>query len=56
MNGVAVVVVQKEDVIITADGRDDETAGLIGADLASDGVAVGVDLVGAMVRTFLIIW
>ena len=56
MDGVAVIVVEDEDVIIATDGGYNKTTGLIGTDLASDGVAVGVDVVCAVIRTFLKNW
>ena len=53
MNGVAVIVVKEENVVVAANGRDNKTTGLIGANLTSDGVAVGVDLMGSMFGAFL---
>jgi hypothetical protein len=53
MDGVAVVIIEQEDVVVAADGWDYETTGLVGADLTGDGVTVCVDLMGAMIRVFL---
>ena len=53
MNGVAVVVAQHEDVIVAADGRDNKATSLIRSDLSGDGVAVGVDVLCALVSGFL---
>jgi hypothetical protein len=49
MDGIAVVVIQDEDVVVATGGGDDKATGLIRANLASDGLAVGVDVVGAMI-------
>ena len=51
-----VVVIEKENVVVAADGRDNKTTGLIGANLTSDGVAVGVDLMGPRLGLFLKVW
>jgi len=42
VNEVAVVVVNNEDVRVTTDGRNKETAGRVRVDLAGGGLAVGV--------------
>ena len=56
MDGVAVVVVEKEDVVVAADGWDNKATCLIGANLAGYGVAVGVDLMSAGSGSFLETW
>jgi hypothetical protein len=48
VNGVTVVIIEDEDVVVASGGRDNEAASLIGAYLASDGLTVGVDVVGAL--------
>ncbi len=48
MDGVAVIIIEDKDVVVASGGRDNEAASLIGAYLASDGLAVGVDVVGAL--------
>jgi hypothetical protein len=50
VNGVAVIIVEDKDVVVATGGRHDEAAGLVGAYLASDGLAVSVDVMGAFRR------
>ena len=54
MNGVTVVVIEDEDVVVASGGRDNEAASLIGAYLASDDLAVGADVVGALGLRFIV--
>jgi hypothetical protein len=53
VNGVAVVVVEDEDVIVATGGGNDEATRLVGAYLSGDGFTLCVDVMSAMVRTFL---
>ena len=53
VDGVAIVVVKEEDVVVAADGWDNKATCLVGAYLSSDCLAVGVDVVCAMVWLFL---
>ena len=53
MDRVAVVVVEEENVVVAADRLDNKTTSLIGANLASDGMAVGEDLMGAVIWALL---
>jgi len=50
---IAIVVVKEEDVVVAADGWDNKATCLVGAYLSSDCLAVGVDVVCAMVWLFL---
>ena len=54
MNGVAIIVIKDEDVVVAACGRYDETACLIGADVSCHGLAFSVDVVSAMPWSLLI--
>ena len=56
VNGVAIVVIEEEDIVVAADGRYNKSTCLIRANLAGDGVAVGVDVMGAMVWTVMVEW
>ena len=53
MDGVAVIIVKDENVIAAADGWYNKTTSLVRPYLASDGLAVGVDVVCPMIRTLL---
>jgi hypothetical protein len=48
MNGVAIVVVKDEKVIVTAGGGNDEAPSLVRANVAGDGSTICVDVVGAL--------
>jgi hypothetical protein len=50
VEGVAVIIVEDKDVVVATGGRHDEATGLVGAYLASDGLAAGVDVLGAFRR------
>ena len=50
MDGVAVIIVEDKDVVVATGGWNYKTAGLVGADLASDGLAVGVNAMGAVIN------
>ncbi len=50
MDGVAVIVIEDEDVVVATGGWNYKTAGLVGAYLASDGLAVSVNAMGAVIN------
>jgi hypothetical protein len=56
MDRVAIVVVEEEDVVVATDGGYYKSTGLIGANLAGDGMAVGIYVMGAMARMLVIEW
>jgi hypothetical protein len=49
MDGVAVVIIEEKNVVVATRGRYNEEAGLVKSYLASDGLAVGVDVMGAVI-------
>jgi hypothetical protein len=53
MDGVAVVVIEDKDVVVATGGRHNEAAGLVGTYLASDGLAVGADVMGAVMMRLM---
>ena len=54
VNGVAVVVVKDEDVVVAGDGWYDKATCLIGTDVSCHGLTLGVDMVSAMAWSFLV--
>ena len=48
MNGIAIVVVKDEQVIIAAGGGNDKAPSLVQANVAGDGSTICVDMVGAL--------
>ena len=50
MDGVAVIIIEDEDVVVATGGWNYKTAGLVGAYLASDGLAVSVNAMGAVIN------
>jgi hypothetical protein len=56
MDRVAIVVIEEEDVVVATDGGYYKATSLIGANLAGDGMAVSINVMGAMARTLVIEW
>ena len=54
MDGVAVIIVEDEDVVVTTGGWNYKTSCLIRTYLASDSLAVGVDVMGAVIRRLMV--
>jgi hypothetical protein len=53
VDGVAVIVVEDKNAIVSTDGWYNKMTSLIRSYLASDGLAVVVDVMCAMIGTFL---
>ena len=46
MDGVTIIIIEDEEIVVSASGGDNESSGLVGANVAGDGTAIGVDCVG----------